>query len=374
MSSLKKALICDWLDKYSGAERCIQSFTNIWNDFDIFSLVDFLNQNDRNIILKGQKTHSSLIANLPFSKSKFRNYLPLFPYAIEQFDLSEYKLILSSSHCVAKGVLSNHDQLHICYMHTPMRYAWDMYHSYVRDKNLKGQTKSFLIRYFLHRIRIWDIISAKRADKLIANSKFVAKRIEKIYNRKADVIYPPVDTDKFDLNENKDEYYITVSRLVGYKKVDLIVRAFATNGRRLIIIGDGEEIQNIKKLSTKNIEILGHQNDENLKKYLQNAKAFIYAGVEDFGISIIEAMACGTPAIVFGVGGACESVKNGVCGLHFKSQSLESLNDAIKNFEENIDKFEPNLIREYALKFNKKRFETEIKSYVDNECEKFFEL
>lgn len=374
MSSLKKALICDWLDKYSGAERCIQSFTDIWNDFDIFSLVDFLNQTDRNIILKGQKTHSSLIANLPFSKSKFRNYLPLFPYAIEQFDLSEYKLILSSSHCVAKGVLSNHDQLHICYMHTPMRYAWDMYHSYLRDKNLKGQTKSFLIRYFLHRIRIWDIISAKRADKLIANSKFVAKRIEKIYNRKADVIYPPVDTDKFDLNENKDEYYITVSRLVGYKKVDLIVRAFVKNGRRLIIIGDGEEMQNIKKLSTKNIEILGHQNDENLKKYLQNAKAFIYAGVEDFGISIIEAMACGTPAIVFGVGGACESVKNGVCGLHFKSQSLESLNDAIKSFEENIDKFEPKLIREYALKFNKKRFETEIKSYVNNECEKFFEL
>ncbi|ABK82772.1 glycosyltransferase [Campylobacter fetus] len=368
---MKKALVCDWLDKYSGAERCVESFTDIWNDFDIFSLVDFLNDTDRSVILKGKKASVSFIQNLPFSKSKFRNYLPFFPYAIEQFDLNEYDLVLSSSHCVAKGILTNHKQFHICYMHTPIRYAWDMYHSYLNEHKLNSGLKAMLVKWFLYRIRMWDYVSANRADKIIANSKFIASRIEKIYSRKADVIYPPVDTDSFTLNSDKDDYYVTCSRLVAYKKVDVIIRAFNKNGKKLVVIGDGEEMQNLKVLAKKNIELVGFQSSQNLKQYLQGARAFVFAAVEDFGISVVEAMACGTPVIALKKGGACESVEEGVCGNLFCEQNEDSLNAAIVEFEKNIDKFDPNLIRQNALKFSKDKFKKTINEYVNNEYEKF---
>ncbi len=368
---IKKALICDWLNVYAGAERCVESFTNIWADFEIYSLIDFLNDTDRYGILKNKYAHTSFIQNLPFAKSRYRDYLPLFPYAIENFNLSEYDLILSSSHAVAKGVLTHSDQLHISYVHTPIRYAWDLYFEYLKNSGLNSGLKGFFAKYFLHKIRIWDLISTNRVDYFIANSRYIASRIKKIYGRASDVIYPPVDTDKFEAKENKDEFYLTVSRLVPYKKVDVIVEAFSQINRKLVLIGDGPDMDKIKSKAKKNIEILGYQSNETIKHMMQNAKAFIFAAKEDFGIAPVEAQACGTPVICYGNGGVRETVIDNVSGVYFYEQSVESLLGALDKFEHNVDKFDSSFIRRNSLRFSRKRFEEEIKTYIEHKFNEF---
>ena len=368
---IKKALICDWLNVYAGAERCVESFTNIWADFEIYSLIDFLNDTDRYGILKNKYAHTSFIQNLPFAKSRYRDYLPLFPYAIENFNLSEYDLILSSSHAVAKGVLTHSDQLHISYVHTPIRYAWDLYFEYLKNSGLNSGLKGFFAKYFLHKIRIWDLISTNRVDYFIANSRYIASRIKKIYGRASYVIYPPVDTDKFEAKENKDEFYLTVSRLVPYKKVDVIVEAFSQINRKLVLIGDGPDMDKIKSKAKKNIEILGYQSNETIKHMMQNAKAFIFAAKEDFGIAPVEAQACGTPVICYGNGGVRETVIDNVSGVYFYEQSVESLLGALDKFEHNVDKFDPSFIRRNSLRFSRKRFEEEIKTYIEHKFNEF---
>lgn len=368
---MKKALVHDWFSVYAGAERCVESFTNIWDDFDIFSLVDFLDSKDREIILKGKISQTSFIQNLPLSKNKFRNYLPLFPFAIEQLDLREYDLVLSSSHAVAKGVLTRHDQLHISYIHTPIRYAWDMYLNYLEQNSLQSGFKSLLARYFLHKIRLWDIACANRVDLYIANSNFVSNRIRKIYRKDSKVIYPPVDTNKFKINSKKDDFYITVSRLVAYKKVDLIVRAFNENGKKLVVIGDGNEMTRIKSIARSNIEILGFQDSKISADMMSRAKAFVFAAIEDFGITPVEAQACGTPVICLDKGGARESVIDGVSGVYFADQNVQSIVEAVDKFEKNLDKFDSNIIKAHAGRFSKERFESEIKEFVEDSYGKF---
>ncbi len=370
---MKKALIHDWFSTYAGSEKCIESFTNIWNDFNIYSLVDFLTERERKIILKDKRVNTSFIQNLPFAKSKFRNYLPLFPFAIEQFDLSSYDLIISSSHSVAKGVLTNSEQLHISYVHTPIRYAWDLYFQYLKEANLEKGFKAKIVKYFLHKIRIWDSITANRVDYYIANSNYVAKRIKKIYNREAKVIYPPVDTDKFKLHTKKENFYLTASRLVPYKRVDLIVEAFSKIDKRLVVVGSGEEIEKIKSKAgkNKNIEILGYQKDNILLNLMQRAKAFIFIAKEDFGITPIEALSCGTPVIALNRGGTKETIIDNITGVHFEEQTIEALLEAIERFEIDYDVFEPEVIRKNALRFSKKRFEEEIKSFVEEKYNHF---
>lgn len=368
---MKKALVHDWFSVYAGAERCVESFTNIWDDFDIFSLVDFLDSKDREIILKGKISQTSFIQNLPLSKNKFRNYLPLFPFAIEQLDLREYDLVLSSSHAVAKGVLTRHDQLHISYIHTPIRYAWDMYLNYLEQNSLQSGFKSLLARYFLHKIRLWDIACANRVDLYIANSNFVSNRIRKIYRKDSKVIYPPVDTNKFKINSKKDDFYITVSRLVAYKKVDLIVRAFNENGKKLVVIGDGNEMTRIKSIARSNIEILGFQDSKISADMMSRAKAFVFAAIEDFGITPVEAQACGTPVICLNRGGARESVIDGVSGVYFADQNVQGIVEAVDKFEKNLDKFDSNIIKAHAGRFSKERFESEIKEFVEDSYGKF---
>ena len=276
MLNAKKALICDWLDVYSGAERCIAAFTDIYKDFDIYSLVDFMGQKERGTVLKGAHAKTSYIQNLPFSKKHFRLYLPLFANAIESFDLSSYDIVLSSSHCVAKNALTNPNQLHISYLYTPTRYAWDMHFEYLARLNPLLRP---LARKILHNFRIWDASCANRPDKIIAISQFIAKRVAKIYGKKADVIYPPVDTLNFKLKENKDDYYITCGRLVGYKRVDLLVKAFNLNGKKLVVVGDGEQLNELKAIAKPNIELLGRVDNNELKNLLQNARGFVYAGI-----------------------------------------------------------------------------------------------
>ena len=368
---MKKALIHDWFSTYAGAEKCVESFTDIWDNFEIYSLIDFLSDSDRDKILKGKRVHTSFIQKLPFAKDKYRNYLPLFPLAIEQFDLSGYDVVLSSSHAVAKGVLTHSNQLHIAYVHTPIRYAWDLYHQYLRESGLDRGLKGMLAKYFLHKIRIWDASTANRVDHYVANSRYIARRIKKTYGKLSDVIYPPVDVDKFTLREAKEEFYLTASRMVPYKKIDLIVEAFSQTDKKLLVIGDGPDMAKIKSKAGKNVELLGFADDETMADLMGRAKAFVFAAEEDFGITPVEAQACGTPVICFGRGGARETVLDGESGLYFMEQNTKELLAAVAKFEQNYDKFEPVKIRENSLKFSRARFEAEIKSYVEKKYEEF---
>ena len=368
---MKKALVHDWFSVYAGAEKCVESFTDIWDDFEIYSLIDFLSDADRNKILKGKRAHTSFIQKLPFAKDKYRNYLPLFPLAIEQFDLSSYDVVLSSSHAVAKGVLTHSNQLHIAYVHTPIRYAWDLYHQYLRESGLDRGLKGMLAKYFLHKIRLWDASTANRVDHYVANSRYIARRIQKTYGKPSDVIYPPVDVDKFTLREAKEDFYLTASRMVPYKKIDLIVEAFSQTDKKLLVIGDGPDMAKIKSKAGKNVELLGFASDETMADLMGRAKAFVFAAEEDFGITPVEAQACGTPVICFGRGGARETVLDGESGLYFMEQNTKELLAAVAKFEQNYDKFEPAKIRENSLKFSRARFEAEIKSYVEKKYEEF---
>jgi glycosyltransferase involved in cell wall biosynthesis len=373
LEKLKIGIVHEWLVNHAGSEKCVESFVNIWNDADIFSLVDFLTEIDRNKILKGKSATTSIIQKLPLSRNHFRKYFFLFPFAIEQFDLSNYNLIISSSHFVAKGVITNAEQLHFCYCHTPVRYAWDLYHQYIKESGLDKNIKGLLAKYFLHKIRIWDSTTSNRVDYFIANSNYIASKIKKIYGREAKVINPPVDIEKFGLESKKDEYYLTASRFVAYKRIDLIVQAFAKMPHlKLIVIGNGEDENKIKKYATKNIEFVGYQSESGLKNYLQKAKAFVFAAIEDFGITVIEAHSCGTPVIALGRGGTAETVIDGVNGLLFKEQTVESIVEAVKKFEIMAGTFDADKIFNTAKNYSRKSFEEKILTFVNEKCINFF--
>lgn len=365
---MKIAIIHDWFDTPGGAENVVESLLDIYPDADLFSLVDFFSNENRKKYLKGKKVRTSFIQKLPFSKTKFRNYLPLFPIAIEQFNLDGYDLVISSSHAVAKGVLTGPHQLHICYQYSPIRYAWDMYHTYFKEHHIAG-IKAFILRKVLHKIRIWDVVSSNRVDKFVAISTLIQDRIQKYYRRESHIIFPPVNTDKFTLYEKKEDFYFTASRLVPYKKVKLIVEAFNENGRPLKVVGSGEQYEEIKRIAKNNVKVLGYCSDDDMVKYMQQAKAFIYAAYEDFGIVPVEAMACGTPVIAYGKGGVIDTVKDEETGILFEEQSIESLNDAIVKFE-NIS-FDPEKVSEHAAYFSKKRFQKEFKAFVDENVNNF---
>lgn len=367
---MKKALVHDWYYVNGGAEKVVHSMNNIWDDFDHFALVDFLNEKDRDFILNGQKVNTSFIQKLPTAKSNHRKFLQLFPYAVEQFDLRDYDLVLSSSASIAKGVLTNQNQLHICYCHSPMRYAWDLYHQYLEDSKLKKGLKSIYAKYVLHKVRQWDIASVNRVDEFVANSKFIANRIKKVYNRDATVIYPPVDVNSFTLETEKDDYYFTASRMVPYKKIMLIVKAFNNlPEKKLVVSGDGPEFNAIKKIAKPNITLLGFTSKNELKKQLQKAKAFVFAAEEDFGILPVEAQACGTPIIAYGKGGLLETVINNITGVFFYKQTEDAIIEAIGNFEKKV--FDYNEIRNHSLKFSKERFNKELKTFVEKKYNQF---
>jgi len=367
---MKKALVHEWFVDYAGSERCIESFLNIWDDFDIYSLVSYPDSEISGKVLKGKKVNTSFIQNLPFAQKKFRNYLSLFPLAIEQFDMSSYDVVLSSSHAVAKGVLTGQNQMHVCYCHTPIRYAWDLYHEYLRNAGLEKGLKAFMAKRILHRIRQWDVISSNRVDHFIANSHYIAGRIKKIYNRDADVIYPPVDTELFPLETNKEEYYFTASRFVPYKKVELIVEAFAgMPDKKLLVAGDGPNRKLVESKAAKNIELLGYLPAEKMNCYMRKAKGFVFAAEEDFGITVVEALAGGTPVIALNRGGTAETVTNGINGIHFSEQTPASIAAAVSKFEKTNFNYEA--ISRNAGSFSRQIFEEKIKSYIEEKYEKF---
>lgn len=361
---IKKALISDWYYVNGGAEKVIHSLNQIWDDFDHYALIDFLNEKDREFILNGKNVKTSFIQNLPTAKINHRKFLQLFPFAIQQFDLNEYDLILSSSSSIAKGVHTRKNQLHICYCHSPMRYAWDLQEQYLKDSGLNKGLKGIYAKYVLNKIRKWDVSNSENITYFIANSNNIAEKIKKIYNRDSTVIYPPVDIDFFELEENKKDYYFTASRMVSYKKTLLIVEAFNELPHlKLVVAGSGPEFDTVKKIAKSNISLIGHIDRFELKKQMQEAKAFVFAAEEDFGIVPVEAQACGTPVIAFGKGGALETVAEAKTGVFFKEQTTQSLKECLLYFE--TKKFNPKEIREHTLQFSKDRFEREIKAFVD---------
>ena len=364
---MKIAIVHDWLVTDAGAEKVLRAIIDIYSDADIFSLVDFLSDKDRISVLNGKFANTSFIQKLPSAKKQFRNYLPLFPKAIESLNLEEYDLIISSSWAVAKGIKKSKNQIHICYCHTPVRYAWDLYDEYT--SSLK-QPKKFLVEQTLKYTQKWDIKSLNRVDYFIANSQFVENRIAKTYNRDSVVIYPPVNTDKFVLEEQKEDFYLTACRLVPYKKTKLIVEAFnEMKDKKLLVIGDGEEYESIKKIAKGNITLLGYQEFEEMIKYMQKAKAFLYAAVEDFGIVPIEAMSCGTPVIALNDGGTAETVTDGVTGVHFMKQTKEDIIDAVNRFESMS--FDAKKLSKLSEKYSEKRFKKEFENFVNEKLNIF---
>ncbi|GLQ30280.1 glycosyltransferase family 4 protein [Litoribrevibacter albus] len=363
---MKVAIIHDWLVVNGGAEKVLEQILIQYPNADIFTLVDFLPEHEREW-LKDAKVTTSFIQRLPFAKNKYRNYFPLFPIAIEQFDLSEYELIISSSYSVAKGVITGPDQTHVSYCHSPARYAWDLQAQYLKESSMEQGIKSIIARYFLHKFRIWDVRTSNGVDEFIANSNFIRKRIYKCYRREAALVYPPVDVERFQVCEEKEDFYLAASRLVPYKRIDLIVEAFTNMpDRNLKVIGDGPDMNKIRAIAkgAANIEILGYQSNESMVSYMQKAKAFVFAAEEDFGIVPVEAQACGTPVIAYGKGGCLETVRNGITGLHFGEQKASSIELAVHQFEKISSDLNVENIRENAERFSNTTFRKNIHSVV----------
>jgi glycosyltransferase involved in cell wall biosynthesis len=355
LSRLRIAVVHDFLYMYAGAERVLGEILEILPQAEVFALFDFLSEKDR-WFLRGRKPHTSFLQNMPMAQEKHRSYLPLMPLAIENLDVTGYDLVISSSHLAAKGVITAPHQLHICYCHSPARFAWDLQHQYLANSGLVTGVKSWIARIILHYIRSWDVRSSNGVDIFLSNSQFVRQRIEKTYRRDATPIYPPVDVDGFSLQPIKDDFYVTASRLVPYKRVDLIAEAFARMpDKKLVIIGDGPEMQKVRRVAGKNTTILGHQPHAVLADYLQRARGFVFAAEEDFGILPVEAQACGTPVIAYGRGGAMETVAEGRTGIFFPRQTVEELVRAIERFEHQA--WDPVVIRKHAEQFSRGAFQ-----------------
>ena len=367
------AIVHDWLTTYAGAERVLEQLLILYPNADLFSICDFVPDGQRSF-LGHHKPKTTFIQNLPWASKKYRNYLPLMPFAIEQLDLSKYDIIISSSHAVAKGVLTGPDQLHICYCHSPIRYAWDMQSQYLAESDLQNGIKGWIARNILYKIRNWDSRSANGVDFFVSNSDYIGRRIKKVYRRESTTIYPNVAIHDFPLKETKDDFYLTASRMVPYKKMDLIVRAFACMpDKKLVIIGDGPQFDKVKQAATPNITILGYQPFNVLRDHMQRAKAFVFAAEEDFGIIPVEAQACGTPVIAFGKGGALETVIDGKTGVLFYEQTETAIKDAVMKFETQFE-FSPKYIRQHAESFSTERFNSQFKSFVEEKSLDFFQF
>jgi glycosyltransferase involved in cell wall biosynthesis len=374
---MKTAIVCDWLVTYAGAEKVLEEIINCFPDADLFSVIDFLPPEKRGF-LKNKPSKTTFLQKFPFAKKLYRSYLPWMPLAIEQLDVSSYDLIISSSHAVAKGIITGPDQYHVSYVHSPMRYAWDLQHQYLTETGLNKGLKGLIAKKILHKMRIWDQRTANGVDHFIANSNFIAKRIWKTYRRIAEVIYPPVNIDPFTPCANKEDFYLTASRLVPYKKVDLIVESFAAMpNRKLVVIGDGPEMPKIKAKAAKakNIEILGFQSTPVLVDYMQKAKAYVFAAEEDFGFTPVEAQASGTPVIVYGKGGTLETVRGlenpNPTGLFYYEQSIKALCDAVQQFDLVKDRFTLENCVTNASRFNPEEFKNKFKLAVGETAKKW---
>jgi glycosyltransferase involved in cell wall biosynthesis len=357
---MRVALVHDYLNQYGGAERVLEAFGQIFPQAPIYTLLYDRERTGR--AFEGRRIQTSFLQKIPLLKSHHRPFLMLMPLAIEQFDLSQYDLVLSDSASYAKGVITQPKTLHVCYCHTPIRYAWDDSHKYIEEFGYPGLVKK-VIPVFMNYIRLWDEQAAQRVDKFIANSQFVARRIKKYYHQDSKVIHPPVKTNLFYLADRLDKYFLMVGRFLPYKRFDLAIEAFNQLGLPLKIIGDGPEKKKLQKKAKKNIEFIGLVSDEELKDYYAHCQAFIFPQEEDFGITAVEAMAAGRPVIAYQAGGALEIVQAGITGLFFKEQTPAHLIDTLKKFK--TTDFNPKVIREKAMEFDQEKFKEKIKEFID---------
>ena len=375
--ALKYALVHEWLTPKAtgGSELVVQEILKSV-EADVYALIDFESTNPDSYLFK-RTIGTTFLQQFPFARNGVQKYLPLLPLAIEQLDLRGYDVILSSSHAVAKGVLTGANQLHVCYCHAPMRYAWDMTFDYLHSSTAGRGAQGLLTRYLLHRVRQWDVLSANRVDYFIANSNHTARRIWRCYRRPAAVIYPPVDTERFCFQPQKQDFYVTVSRLVSYKKISLIVKAFNQLGKPLVVIGDGPELKQIQQLARSNVQVLGWQPDAVVEQYMTQAKAFVYAAFEDFGIAPVEAQACGTPVIAYGLGGTLETVRDVKeygdlsTGVLFYEQSESAIVDAVKTFERYQSALNLETVRSHALSFSPTIFQDRYRSFIERCYDEF---
>lgn len=362
------ALVHEWFDAYYGSERVVEQVLRCFPQADVFALIDVLPEDQRGF-LRGKQVTTSFLQRVPMIRRRFRRFLPLMPLAIEQFDLSGYELVISSSHAVAKGVLTGPDQLHVSYVHAPMRYAWEYQHQYLRQSGLDRGLKTVFARYLLHRLRMWDQRTANGVDRFVANSGFIARRIDKIYRRDSTVIYPPVDVASFPLHRTKSDYYLAVSRFVPYKQTELILEAFAAMpDRRLVVIGNGPGVKKIRDRVPPNVTVLGFQPAEMLRRYLCEAQALVFAAEEDFGIVPVEAQACGTPVIAFSGGGVVETVRgldaDRPTGVFFDRQDPAAIIAAVREFERYGHVITPDACRANAMRFAPERFREQFSRFV----------
>lgn len=365
------AIVHDWLVVNGGAEKVLQALADAFPGAEIFTLVNFMPRGVAPWIAK-HTVHASCLQHMPLARRFYRHYLPLMPYAIEQFDLRGFDLVISSSHAVAKGVMTHPGQRHVCYCHTPMRYAWDMKEAYLQDAGFRLPLMETYVRHTLKRLRQWDFFTAAQVDTFLANSHNVARRIAKYYRREAEVLYPPVDVEAFALHQGpREAYYLAASRLVPYKRMDVIIQAFAQDPqrRRLKVVGEGPELKRLAGLAQghAHIELLGYLPASALEPLMQRARGFVFAADEDFGIVPLEAQACGTPVIAYGRGGALETVKgpahaDAATGVHFERQTPESLQHAIEVFEQRT--FSPLACRAQAERFSHRHFQQRLASLL----------
>jgi chain length determinant protein tyrosine kinase EpsG len=369
-------VVHEWLVNHAGSEKVVEEILKIYPQADLFSVVDFLKPHERGF-LQGKVAKTTFVQRLPGAEKRFRHYLPLMPLAMEQHDLSGYDLILSSSHAVAKGVLTGPDQLHVCYIHSPIRYAWDMQHQYLKESGMTSGVKGTVAKVLLHYMRLWDARTAAGVDQFLANSAFIARRVRKVYRREAAVIHPPVDVERFALRLDKEDFYLTASRMVPYKRMPMIAEAFSRMpDKKLVVIGDGPEMDKVRAAAGPNVSVLGFLGNEALVDHMQRAKAFVFAAEEDFGITPVEAQACGTPVIAFGRGGSLETVRGRGhpaqrTGLFFKEQTAEALVAAVEAFEALPVPIRPEVCRAHAEQFAPALFRQRFHAAVERAWARF---
>lgn len=373
---MKIALVHDWFINPGGSEKVVRNILGLLrqHDVELFALMDFFREDDRQYFLEGKRVHTTFLQHAPLARNKYRYYLPLFAQAVQQLDMSGFDCVISSSHSVAKGVRTHEDQPHLCYCHTPMRYLWDMRKTYMSDHRLDRGWRRWVSRPVLNSLRKWDFRTAADVDYFVANSENVKERIRRNYHREAEVVYPPVDTLFYQPYSDKEDFYVTASRIVPYKRVELIVDAFLEMpGRRLVVIGDGPNYEAVKRrCKGTNVEIIRFDTREVLRYYLQRAKAFVFAAEEDFGITPVEAQACGTPVIALGRGGALETVVAGETGIFFRHQTVKDIIDAVYGFENLEVPLKASRCRQNAERFSKqvfqKGFSQMLKKHLNIEC------
>lgn len=373
---LRVAVVHEWLVNHAGSEKVVEEILKIYPQADLFSVVDFLKPHERGF-LQGKVAKTTFVQRLPGAEKRFRHYLPLMPLAMEQHDLSGYDLVLSSSHAVAKGVLTGPDQLHVCYIHSPIRYAWDMQHQYLKESGMASGVKGTVAKLLLHYMRLWDARTAAGVDQFLANSAFIGRRVRKVYRRDAEVIHPPVDVERFALRTDKEDFYLTASRMVPYKRMPMIAEAFSRMpDKKLIVIGDGPEMDKVRAVAGPNVSVLGFLGDAALVDHMQRAKAFVFAAEEDFGITPVEAQACGTPVIAFGRGGSLETVRGRGhpaqrTGVFFTEQTPEAVIAAVEAFEALPVPIRPETCRAHAEQFAPALFRQRFQAAVERAWARF---